>query len=520
MSLSNIARTPIMPSPMPGPGESASLHEHQSLGRPVNAKADEPVSDGLPIGDPAAILGDKTVAVGFVPVRAKGLSQAHTTSATFTRFFKNLGSQLLNGLRSTWQRVAGETERAGGASRAERSDARFRVTHDPVIQYLEKSETGLAANTTLMDALYANGQSQKSPLTRGEIKAYVAAGEKLISALQADPQNKAGLVRLEVEGHPVAFESSQYASRAIAYAIAAQVSSKDIASGSATAMSSLNSGGAVVFKDPGNRIGKFLASAPAAVKREPSYFSPREALLSSYRHEPKFDGSGKRIAPPPEVAGSIDDARKLMPGAGGAMVFDRVSGDRAINRKTGQEEETEALCMRFTPSESHTFEDTNEAGIADRASTLSNIGQGLERLFMPSLSTRGTKGATRGATQVINAASAQSRALHTRIGAPFHQLMMAADEAGFLADTSFRSRVSEHANAIIDEGFDSISEAVFDLIHLAAQQQGWPGQKALLESAHHLADEIAERRTHFGDAPAHGLRRHGAEIHIAFTEHR
>lgn len=186
------------------------------------------------------------------------------------------------------------------------------------------SPHSVAQNDRILDKLETHAEQNKTPLTRQQIQAYVATGERIAHALREGQNTRP--ISIDIDGTRVQLESSVHTTRALSWFMMAQAARQDhqrdlngdqSAIGDQT-VTDMTSSGSFVMKDPGNRIYNFMAEAPTADSRMSTHFADRVG------HDEKHKICGFIPSGKPSQRG-IEDYRHMMPGQGGTILFDKLS---------------------------------------------------------------------------------------------------------------------------------------------------------------------------------------------------
>jgi hypothetical protein len=201
-----------------------------------------------------------------------------------------------------------------------RAEARYKAANATELNALaQPMANSVAAQPGVMDKLVEHAERTGKAISRDELRNLVATGERIAKALQAPGGDHLPLqVTVGDDTHTIG--ASTYTARAVSWYMMAQAASQDVTRaqmGDTTGTSDMVTEGAMVVKDPGNRMYNFLASAPTACSRMSSHFAERSATVEQHKIA-GFIPSGK------VSQRGIEDYQGLMPGRGGTILFDRL----------------------------------------------------------------------------------------------------------------------------------------------------------------------------------------------------
>lgn len=207
----------------------------------------------------------------------------------------------------------------------ERFKAANRAMVDALASQPDPSHLGNQAYPRVIEKLVAHGEG--NGVTEAEVREWVTAGENIARALQA--QQPGEPLCMKMESGPVEIKPCLYTVRALAWYVAAQTARQDVAredaGGQAATISDLTKSGSCVMKDPGNRIYKFLRSAPSCAPRMSTHFADRQQGGKMHLVGGFIPAISK------EAQHGIEDYCSKMPGAGGTLLFEKLrpSGNSA-----------------------------------------------------------------------------------------------------------------------------------------------------------------------------------------------
>ena len=213
-----------------------------------------------------------------------------------------------------------------------RSDKAFQIAHPELAALRQPMPGSVLNNPGVESRLFEHAKAIKTPMTPQQIQEHVALGERLAQAL-SDPQvnqhASGSPISVMVHGNAVQVDSSVHTTRALAWYMAASAAnqdanrelSQDHATIGGQKVADLTSDGAMVMKDPGNRLYKFLSAAPTADSRMSTHFAERVDHTEKHKIA-GFIPSGK-----PAQRG-IEDYRNMLPGQGGTMLFDKLAANQ------------------------------------------------------------------------------------------------------------------------------------------------------------------------------------------------
>ena len=358
---------------------------------------------------------------------------------------------------------------------------------------------GLAARAAVMDRLEQHAQAQGTSLGRDELRQMVALGERIAGALthgEVDANNP-GQLTLDVgDGQMVTVSSNTATTRALAWFMMAGAANQDAvreAMGDASGTSDMVTNGSFLMKDEGNRVFNFMSAAQTCTARISTHFNER----ADHAHvHTGLIGKGQ------PVQQGIEDFSNLMPGQGGAMLFDKVKGAGGSQELFVKIEQVG--CPALFRKEAH------EGGVGKSISRFfSAIGRNIKHT-LNFLNTR-SQGAAGGA-EVRRQEHVFKGVLKESVAKPFAELMDSARQAGLVGEDA-----KAIGKSIKKLGLPFLMETLAQ-VHQQASREGNMGLVGQVEG---LYAQIDNEMTRLGLASdQHGVARRGAEVHISLDPAR
>jgi hypothetical protein len=389
------------------------------------------------------------------------------------------------------------------------ANRKFENANKSMLQALRQPTPGsLAQDQDVLKRLEAHARGQGCRLSTDEIRNLVASGEKLAGALtklnqSADAeahhvtQGAGGSpLSFEVDGKPVTVASSLYTTRALSWymmATAAQHDSNRAASkeGETPKTSSMVTSGSFVMKDAKNAVYNFLAAAPTAGDRISTHFNERVDHGNRHTLSGLF-GMEKAVQK------GIEDYTNSLPGKGGTMLFDKLTGKDGGKELFIKFESTG--CPPLFKLESH---QSVGQTLFRAASALSRNLDHATSFVNTLLSDKGS------ATAVTRQEHVHKGELKSSIAKPFNTLVKKAIEDGLLQESA-----KYMASSVKSYGLPFIKAALDNLEAVASKQ----GNKEVLQQIDHLRQNIASASDRLGDqTDKFGIERRGAEVHVSLN---
>lgn len=168
-----------------------------------------------------------------------------------------------------------------------------------------------------------------SKLTTQQVATYINMGERLVDAIINDKMGADKKLEVQADGvvakNPFSVESNKDTARAISWYLHA----KAVMDNESDARDPvLLKKGSMLMNDPGNKLFKFLNSAPNVYGRASSHYNGlSEAKTASFKNT-GFMGAAVGALNRAKAQRGIEDFNKHMPSGKGTVIFDRLSENR------------------------------------------------------------------------------------------------------------------------------------------------------------------------------------------------
>ncbi|MFC4158892.1 hypothetical protein [Chitinimonas lacunae] len=157
-----------------------------------------------------------------------------------------------------------------------------------------------------------------SPVSQAEMHTYINMGEKLVKALQSQPDYTGGPI--EVDGHMVS--PNLDTTRAISWYLQAKALADNASPEVEPAF--LNRG-SMVMDDPGNKLYNFMNSAPNTYGRASTHFNERSSSPQAGLFNAGLAGMVAGVASGQGAQRGMEDFDNRMPSGKGCLVFDKIN---------------------------------------------------------------------------------------------------------------------------------------------------------------------------------------------------
>ena len=449
-------------------------------------------------------LNGAIVGAGNGQARQAALGGADRAKAFFAALgqpFKALGEQM----RSMGTSISNIFNHA---AREQRLDAKYRLDNAGMVRALGQpmGQHSIARNEAVMTKVFQHARDMGCDLDPRQLRQLVATGERLAAALQADIQGSGNspLTVLDNDGNAHQVSSGIHTTRSLSWYMMSVGALQDVAREAAgiEGHGSMPTNGSFVMKDPGNRTYNFLSQAPTAASRMSSHFNERSDVSRDPGVLGFFTNMAKRhlalgfIPTFKPAQRGIEDYRNMLPGQGGAMLFDKLrAGD-------GSKE----LFVKFEHGGCPPYFGGLERHEGFGAFTgrffgalVRNVGHAFSFA-----STRGADGAVEGRRQE----HVYKGVLKNTVHMPFKELVQNAKRSGLDLGASSRAI----SNNVEKFGMPTVHAMVQQIADQA--QDG--GHQAIVDQARELQDNIRSEMKKLGIASdQYDIERRGAEVHIS-----
>ncbi len=189
----------------------------------------------------------------------------------------------------------------------------------------------ITSSQEVIDKLKSHAENTYRNISKDQITEWVTVGENIAKLLkeqaakpleEQDGKPKNEPLTVKGDSGMLTIESNPYTIRALTWYMMASAAAQDVARNAVEheqpTASDMVTSGSIIMKDPGNAIFKFLESSPEANNRTSSHFQDRLGHQEKHLFLNFFSFKNS-----PSQRG-IEDYEGLLPGHGGAMVFDRL----------------------------------------------------------------------------------------------------------------------------------------------------------------------------------------------------
>lgn len=372
------------------------------------------------------------------------------------------------------------------------------ITQQQLVDLRSPVPGGLSSKPNVLLRLEQHAQNQGTPLSRQELRALVAAGEKICTAIANGPPGQNGQPTLTApgqvqlqdrNGQTITLNSNSFTTRAVAWYMMAAAANHDeirAQAGLAGGASDMVTNGSMLMKDPGNRLYDFLRAAPLCASRTSTHVNER------------VDHTDRHWMGGPKQRG-IEDFNNLLPGAGGTLLFDKTRGANG-----GQE-----LFVKFEPvgCPSPFKREPQESGFRNAIGRFfSAIGRNLGHA-LNFLNTRGHVAA--GAAAVVRQEHVYKGVLKP-IADQFDRMIDAARTAGLIT----KAEVKQWQKDMKDYGLPKM-QMHLDRLQVDLEARPNPAVQAQADLLHNLMQDEMGRLGLISNV--HGIERRGAEVHISYN---
>jgi hypothetical protein len=165
-------------------------------------------------------------------------------------------------------------------------------------------------------------QSIDSPVTPREMRAYINSGERIADAINMLPEDyDGGPIEIQMGDQTVKVSPNTDTLRALSWYMMSKAASSQSGNGNTLEFGR----GSMVMKDPGNKMFKFMKSAPTTYGRISTHFEERSLSPKGFFSRFAKGGILAMIKKQPLQFG-VEDFDCKMPSGKGCLLFDRMHG--------------------------------------------------------------------------------------------------------------------------------------------------------------------------------------------------